>query len=85
MQLMFINNCALMESRMQFISKYEHRPFPDSNEIQVSVSTFEDHRPERANLAVVHYSPSIGAGPGIALFRKLQGAIRQGFVLESCH
>ena len=46
--------------------------FPGSNEVHVSVSTFEDHTPKQADFAVVYDSPSIGAGPDIAL-RKLKG------------
>ena len=49
------------------------RPFPGSNEVQVSVSTFKDRGPEQADFAVVYNSPLIGAGPYIALFQKLIG------------
>ena len=49
----------------------ERRPFPDANKVQVPASPFEDQRLERTDFAVVHASPWIGAGPGIALFRKL--------------
>ena len=49
----------------------ERRPFPDVDKVQVPASTFEDQRLERTDFAVVHDSPSIGAGPGIVLFRKL--------------
>ena len=45
--------------------------FPDANKVQVPASNFEDQRLERTDFAVVHASPLIGAGPGIALFRKL--------------
>ena len=48
-------------------------PFPGSSKVQYSVSTIEDHRPKRAEFTVVHDSPSIGAGPDIALFQKLKG------------
>ena len=44
----------------------KRRPFPDSSKVQVSVSTFEEHKHERANFAVIYNSPSIGAGPDIA-------------------
>ena len=37
------------------------------------MSTFEDHRPEQADFAVVYNSPSIGAGRDVVLFRKLEG------------
>ena len=50
----------------------ERRPFPDVNKVQISASTFEDQRLERTDFAVVHDSPSIGAGPSITLFRKLE-------------
>ena len=36
------------------------------------MSTFEDQRLERTDFAVIHDSPSIGAGPSIALFQKLE-------------
>ena len=36
------------------------------------MSSFEDHRLEQAEFAVVHNSTSIGAGPGVALFRNSQ-------------
>ena len=48
----------------------KRRPFPDVNKVQISASTFEDQRLERTDFAVIHDSPSIGAGPSIALFRK---------------
>ena len=48
------------------------RPFPGSNEVHVSASTFEDHRPKQADFAVIYDSPSVGAWPDIALFRKLE-------------
>ena len=50
----------------------EHRPFPSSNEVQVSASTFEDHRSKQADFAVIYDSPSIRAGLDVALFRKLE-------------
>ena len=50
-----------------FRNANKHQPFPGSNEVQVSASIYEDH-PEQADLTVVSYSPSIGAGPDIALF-----------------
>ena len=49
----------------------ERRPFPDVNKARISASIFEDQRLERTDFAVVHGSPLIGAGPSIALFRKL--------------
>ena len=46
--------------------------FPDANKVQVPASKFfEDQRLKRTDFAVVHASPSIGAGPGVALFQKL--------------
>ena len=48
----------------------ERRLFPDVNKVQISASTSEDQRLERTDFVVVHDSPSIGAGPSIALFRK---------------
>ena len=68
--MQYINNCALTESSyalMQSIPKCEQ--IPGSSEVLVSTSSFDDHTPEWADFAVVHDSPSIGAGPGIALFR----------------
>ena len=59
---------------MQFCPRHEynkHWPFPDVNKVQISVSTFEDQRLEQIDVAVVRDSPSIGAGPSIVLFRKL--------------
>ena len=47
----------------------------------VSASTFEDHRPEQADFAVVYDSP-IKAGPDIALFRKLEGGEPSDMVLS---
>ena len=59
---------------MQFIPKCKQTStIPGSNEVQVSASTFEDHRHKRADFTVIHDSPSIGAGPDTALFRKLKG------------
>ena len=49
----------------------ERQPFPDVNKVQISVSTFEDQGLERTDFAVIHDSPSIGAGPSIVLFQKL--------------
>ena len=46
----------------------ECRPFPDVNQVLISASTFEDQRLEQTDFAVVHDSPSIRAGPSIALF-----------------
>ena len=46
----------------------KHRPFPDVNKVHFSVSVFEDQRLERTDFAVVHDSPSIGAGPSVVLF-----------------
>ena len=43
--------------------------FQDVNEVQISVSTFEDQRLEQTDFAVIHDSPSTGAGPSIALFQ----------------
>ena len=37
------------------------------------MSTFEDQRPEQADFAVVHDSPSIEAEPDRAVFQKLEG------------
>ena len=66
----FINNCALSPyALIQFIPNVNKcQLFPGSNEVHVSASTFEDHRPEQADFAVVYNSPSIGAGPDVALF-----------------
>ena len=59
---------------MQFIPKHEQTStiskFKWSSRFCVN---FEDHRPEQADFAVVYNSPSIRAGPNIALFRKLEG------------
>ena len=49
----------------------ERRPFPDASKVQISASTFEDQRLEQTAFTVVHDSPSIRAGPSIALFQKL--------------
>ena len=38
--------------------------------VQFSASTSEDQRLEQTDFAVVHDSPSIGAGPSIAFVRK---------------
>ena len=56
----------------------ERRPFPDVNKVQVSCVNLwsEDQRLERTDFAVVDDSPSIGAGPGISLFRKLSSQTR---------
>ena len=73
--MQFINNCALTESPfalVQLIPKRKRRPFPGSSKVQVSASTFEDHRPEWADFAVFHDSTSIGTGTDIALFQKLE-------------
>ena len=70
--MQFMNNCALTESLyalMQLFRNANYRwPFPSSNEVQASVSTFEGHRPEQADFTVICDSPSIGAGQDIALF-----------------
>ena len=56
---------------MQFSRKCnERQPFPDVDQVQVPASTFEDQRLERTDFTIVHDSPSIGAGPGIALLLK---------------
>ena len=66
---------------MQFIPKH------DQFQVQVkfnwvSASTFEDHRPEWTDFAVIHNSPSMRAGPGIVLFRKLKGGESSDKVLS---
>ena len=66
----------------------ENRPFPGSSKGQVSASVFEDHRLlKRANLTIVHNSQSIGVGPDVALFRKLEDyeLSDKVFVLEGRH
>ena len=50
----------------------KNRPFPGSSKGQVSASVFENHRLRRTNWTIVHDSPSTGAGPDVALFRKLE-------------
>ena len=62
----------------------KNRPFPSSNKGQVSVSVFEDPRLRRTDLTD---SPSIGAGPDEALFRKLEDyeLSDKVFVLEDRH
>ena len=57
---------------MQFSLKHERRPFPVVNKVQFSASVFEDQRLKRTDLAVVHDSSLIGAGPSVALFQKLK-------------
>ena len=56
----FINNCTMTESPyalMQFILKREQMSTTSrSSKLQASASTFEDHRHERANFAVIHDS-----------------------------
>ena len=47
-----------------------------------SASVFEDQRLERTDFAVVHNSPSIGAGPSVALFWKLEDGELSGKVLS---
>ena len=71
---------------IQFRNVNRHSPFPGSSKVQVSTSTFEDHRPERAEFAVIHGSTLIGAGPGIAqrIFENSKlVSHRIRFVLES--
>ena len=65
----------------------KNQPFPDSSKGQVSVLVFEDHRLRRTDLTIVHDSPLIGAGPDVALFRKLEDCELSDkvFVLEGCH
>ena len=65
----------------------KNRPFPSSNKGQVSVSVFEDHRLRRTNLTIIHDSSSIGAGPDVAFFRKLEDYELSDnvFVLEGRH
>ena len=68
---------------MRFIrNAIERRPFPDINRVQISASTFKDQRLERTDFAVVHDSPSIGAGPSIALYRKLEDSESSDKVLS---
>ena len=58
----FINDCARTQFTyvlMRFSQKHER------------INVDQDQRCERTDFAVVHASPSIGAGPSIALFRKL--------------
>ena len=50
----------------------EHRPFSAVSKVQFSVSVFEHQRLKQTDFAVVHDSPSIGAGPSVVLFQKLQ-------------
>ena len=50
----------------------ECRPFRVVNKVKFSVSIFEDQRLEQTDFAVVHDSSSIGAGPSVALFQKLE-------------
>ena len=69
----FINDCARTQFTyvlMRFSQKRE-RMSTISKSKRISASSFEDQRLERTDFAVVHASPSIGAGPSIALFRKL--------------
>ena len=54
-------NCVVTESPMQFIMKCEQTS--TISRIQASTSTFEDHRLEQTDFAVVHYR----ARPGIVL------------------
>ena len=70
-----------------FRNAKKNRPFPSSNRGQVSASVFEDHRLERTDFTVVHDSPSIGAGPETAFFRKLEDyeLSDKVFVLEGRH
>ena len=60
----------------------KRRPFPIVNKVQFSVSVFEDQRLERTNFAVVHDSSSIGAGPSVVLFQKLEDAVSSDKVLS---
>ena len=48
----------------------ERRLFPDVNKVQISASTSEDQRLKQTDFVVIHDSPSIRAGPSIALFHK---------------
>ena len=43
------------------------------------MSVFEDHRLRRTDLTIVHDSPLTGAGPDVALFRKLEDCKLSGF------
>ena len=65
----------------------KNQPFPGSSKDQVSVSVFEVHRLKRADLTIIHDSPSTGAGPDVALFRKLEDCELSDkvFVLEGRH
>ena len=57
---------------IQFILKREQMSTISRFKLSLSFCiNFEDHRPKQADFTVVHDSPSIGAGPGIALFQKL--------------
>ena len=56
---------------MQFSWKYE-QTVDHFHTIQNSASAFEDQRLKRTDFTVVHDSPSIRAGPSIALFQKLE-------------
>ena len=51
------------------------------------MSVFEDQKLERTDFAVVHDSSSIGAGPSVALFKKLEDGELSDKVLllEGCH
>ena len=79
----FINDCA----PILFPYTKKNRPFPGSSKDQVSVSVCEDHRLRRTNLTIIHDSPLTGAGPDVALFRKLEDCELSDkvFVLEGRH
>ena len=64
------------------------RPFPGSSKGQVFASIFEDYRLlRRTDLTIVHNSPLTGAGPDVALFRKLEDCELSDkfFVLKGRH
>ena len=67
---LFINNCALMESPYVL----EKRSLSFLHQLLKTT--------ERADFTVIHNSPSIGAGPGISLFRKLKGGEQSHTVLS---
>ena len=51
----------------------------DDTELRMIVSS-NNHRLEQADFAVVYHSPSIEAGPDMALFQKFKGG-----ELSGCH
>ena len=65
----------------------KNQPFPGSSKGQVSASVFEDHRLRRTDLTIVHDSPSTGAVPDVALFRKFEDSelSNKTFVLKGRH